>query len=222
MKVLGRKTKDGASIGYKIELDAGLNAIVPERSLYDEGIVADLLEAGYQYINYQGDVKGPDGINVKDLAATEVDESSQDDTDAMMLYDDFMSILTEQEMQKYFTFDVGSLKTVDFREPIEILCKDRSELMEYLERFGQNNRRVLSVFDLLPVNAICAKEALFTLQDRIDNSDEFFNAMRLIEKRRVFRDKGQLLRLLNSCADMGIIEKKEEYTDIDLLEVYMA
>lgn len=222
MKVLGRKTKDGASIGYKIELDAGLNAIVPERSLYDEGIVADLLEAGYQYINYQGDVKGPDGINVKDLAATEVDESSQDDTDAMMLYDDFMSILTEQEMQKYFTFDVGSLKTVDFREPIEILCKDRSELMEYLERFGQNNRRVLSVFDLLPVNAICAKEALFTLQDRIDNSDEFFNAMRLIEKRRVFRDKGQLLRLLNSCADMGIIEKKEEYTDIDLLEVYTA
>lgn len=222
MRVLGRKTRDGSPIGYMIELDAGLNAIVPERSLYDEGIVADLTEAGYKYLNYQGDIKGPDGINVKDLIASEVEESNQEESDAMMLYDDFQSILTEQEMQKYITFDVGSLKTVDFREPIEILCKDRAELMEYLERFGQNQRRVLSIIDLLPVNAICAKEALFTLQDRIDNPDEFQSAMRLIEKRRIFRDKGQLMQLLNAGVELGIIDKKDQYTDQDLLEVYTA
>ena len=81
MRVISRKTRNGDSIGYLIELDAGLNAIVPERSLYDESIVAELIEAGYKYTNYQGDIKGPDGINVKDLVADEVDESKQEDSE---------------------------------------------------------------------------------------------------------------------------------------------
>lgn len=222
MRVIERKTKGGSLVGYLLELDAGLNAIVPETSLYDEGIVSDLLEAGYKYYDYHGNIKSPDGVCVKDLASSEVDESNQEDADAMLLYNDFQSLYTEQEMQKYFQFDVENINKVEFREPINVICRTRQELMEYLERFSQDNKQVLSFIDLLPINALCDKEALFTLQERIDNSKEFQNAMRLIEKRRVFRDKYQLLRLLDGCADMGIIEKKDEYTDADVLEVYTA
>lgn len=222
MRVISRKTRNGDSIGYLIELDAGLNAIVPERSLYDESIVAELIEAGYKYTNYQGDIKGPDGINVKDLVADEVDESKQEDSDAMTLYDDFNDILTEQQMQKFITFDVGSLKTVNFREPIKVLYKTHAELLQYLRQFSQGNRQVLDVFDLFPVNAFCSQEALFTLQERIDNANDFYDAMRLIEKRRVFRDKVQLIMFLDKCAELGVIEKKDKYTDVDFLNAYNA
>ena len=55
-----------------------------------------------------------------------------------------------------------SIVTVQFREPVKILIHNRDELIQYLRKWKYVNSTRTTIDCLYPLNAICAKEALFT------------------------------------------------------------
>ena len=70
MDILRRVTKEGNVVGVELDMD-GYICPFPTKGLYNEQILVALIDAGYKFYNYQGDIDLPSGKNIDSLEAKE-------------------------------------------------------------------------------------------------------------------------------------------------------
>ena len=68
MDILRRVTKEGNVVGVELDMD-GYICPFPTKGLYNEQILVALIDAGYKFYNYQGDIDLPSGKNIDSLEA---------------------------------------------------------------------------------------------------------------------------------------------------------
>lgn len=209
-RIVEKKLKeDGQLCGYLLEQD-GIEMVVEMRDLYDSTIVEGLRAAGYQYHDYYGDITNEVGIPINELTATTL--SPEDNTSFMGMLAE--TAYTEQQMLQYFSLNMKNLQTVEFREPIEVLIHTREELVQYLLKFNRIRSTAVAFDELRPLNAICAKEALFTVQE-LEEDQRIQEYMGYIEKRRTFITRSMLRNTQDFFISQGLMSE-EERDDADI------
>lgn len=205
-----RKVKeDGQLLGYVLEKD-GISFIVSMRDLYEGGIVRDLIDAGYKYHDYYGDIENEVGIDINLLSSSTI---AADDN--MSFYGCFeSSAYTEQQMMQYMSLNMSKIPTIEFRQPVKILISTREQLIKYLLGFRKINQKTYGKAPVLPLNAICAPEALFTVEELELNPDllVYFD---YISRRRTFATRTMLAETKKFFLSQGLLEE-DEFDNPDL------
>lgn len=195
--------EDGQLIGYLLERD-GLLLVVSLRDLYDESIVSELVGAGYKYHDYYGDIENEVGIPIEELSSSKL--SPEDNTSFMGCFED--SALTEQQMMQYFSLNMKKVEVVEFRPPVEVRIHTREELIAYLQRFSNIRQKTALNGYILPLNAICAPEALFTIEELEQNLDNL-RYLELITIRRTFVSRNMLSLAIDEFIKMGLMTEDD-------------
>ena len=124
-RIISRKVDDGQVVGYLLEQE-GLRFIVELRDLYEQEILESLIESGYEYHDYYGDITTKDGIAINELSAEPITPD-----DNLSFKGAFaQQALTEQQALRYFRTNMSNIVTVQFREPVKIIIHNRDELIQ--------------------------------------------------------------------------------------------
>lgn len=195
--------EDGQLVGYLLERD-GLLLVVSLRDLYDESIVSELISAGYKYHDYYGDIENEAGIPIDELSSSKL--TPEDNTSFMSCFED--SALTEQQMMQYFSLNMKKVEVVEFRAPVEVRIHTREELIAYLKGFNNIRQRTAIKGYILPINAICAPEALFSVEELEQDSDNL-RYMELITMRRTFVTRNMISQAIDVFIEMGLMTEDD-------------
>lgn len=205
-----RKVKeDGQLLGYILERD-GISFVVSMRDLYEADIVKQLTEAGYKYHDYYGDIENEAGIDINMLSSSAITAG-----DNMSFYGCFeSSVLTEQQMMQFMSLNMNKIPTIEFRQPVKVLISTREQLITYLLGFRKINQKTYGSAPILPLNAICAPEVLFTVEELELNTDllVYFD---YISRRRSFATRTMLNETKKFFLNQGLLEE-DEFDNPDL------
>lgn len=202
-RIISRKVEDSQLVGYLLEQE-GLQFIVELRDLYEQEILESLIESGYQYHDYYGDITTKDGVSINELSSEPI--TPEDNLSFKGAF--AQQALTEQQALRYFRTNMSNIVKVEFREPVKILIHNREELIQYLKRWKYVSNTRTTGECLYPINAICAKEALFSPEEIETDSDvrEVFGWM---ANRRRYPTYETLRDLQNFFISEGIMEESE-------------
>lgn len=202
-RIISRKVDDGQVVGYLLEQE-GLRFIVELRDLYEQEILESLIESGYEYHDYYGDITTKDGIAINELSAEPITPD-----DNLSFKGAFaQQALTEQQALRYFRTNMSNIVTVQFREPVKILIHNRDELIQYLRKWKYVNSTRTTIDCLYPLNAICAKEALFT-PDEIETDANVRDVFQWMANRRRYPTYETLRQIQDFFIEEGIMEESE-------------
>lgn len=215
-KIVGKKIKNTEFYGYLLDKD-GIEMVVSMRDLYASDIVNDLLAAGYKYYDYYGKIENEAGVFLSDLVPSEV--TDDDCVDFYQAFED--DAYTEQQMLDKFTRDMTDLTFISFREPVEVRIKTRAELCEYLEVFRQESVAQKLQDVIVPLNAICAKEALFTVEE-IEADSELIKYFNYMATRRTFTTRESFLKTEDFLVKTGALAESDKGNVTKFLEAYNA
>lgn len=215
-RFIERKYSGDTFKGYLVEND-GMPMILSERDLYSQSIIEKAIETGYKYHDYYGNIESADGININELSKSQINADDNETFIGMFESD----MLPESKALRYFTTDMGKLETIQFRDPESIKIHTREELVSYLRRFKEPSASRLTFRDYMPLNAICARDALFTPEELETNREclELFNN---IENRRCLSNIESVKLLQDKFISLGLM-KEEDRSNIDkFIEAYFA
>ena len=194
----------------------GLPQPVTLKSIYTEFMLEGLVAAGYKIMNYHGDILTPEGINIKDLAEEQCIVS---DAELNFMYDtENDDLLTEPEATKYFSRSV-EISEIQLKEP-KVEIETRQELLNYLIKAGSTDNLGVSLRDVRPLNSFVAREALFTVEELVQNQevqDIYFNLIENRRKLKSYADYEQLISFLQAEGVLG-----EKYTADDVKRAYLS
>ena len=172
--------------------------------MYEQEILESLIESGYEYHDYYGDITTKDGIAINELSAEPITPD-----DNLSFKGAFaQQALTEQQALRYFRTNMSNIVTVQFREPVKILIHNRDELIQYLRKWKYVNSTRTTIDCLYPLNAICAKEALFTPDD-IETDANVRDVFQWMANRRRYPTSETLRQIQDFFIEEGIMEESE-------------
>lgn len=202
--------EDGQLVGYLLERD-GLLFVVSLRDLYDEGLVQEFISAGYKYHSYYGDISNESGILINELSSSVL--TPEDNTSFMGCFES--SALSEWQMAQYMSLNMNNVQEVEFRKPVKIVINTREELLAYLNKFKKIDSQTTSIGLLMPINAICNPDALFTIEELEDNVD-LTVYLSYMSRRRTFISRDMIYELQQFFIQQGLLTE-DELDNPDLL-----
>lgn len=212
MKIVGRFIYEGKNC---YDVDTG-DYIIPctERGLYEEMIMTGLIEEGYKFFDYHGNILMPTGIAPSELVESACTHSISELQN--MLEAEEIGVLSESEATKYFSrVDV---KSIEMKEPSEVRITTREELIQYLKGVKARSH-IGGVSDFLPLNSFVAKEALFTIEELL-RDPELQVLYRAVSERRVLHSVEDYKTLVRFLQDEGVLG--QEFTYDDVIAAYMS
>lgn len=215
-RIISRKVEDGQLVGYLLEQE-GLRFVVELRDLYEQEILESLIDSGYQYHDYYGDITTNDGVSINELASEPiVPEDNLSFKGAFA-----QQALTEQQALRYFRTNMSNISQITFREPVKILIHNRDELVKYLKqwKYASNSRVVGSV--MYPLNAICAKEALFKPEE-VETDSQVREMFDWIANRRRYPTYESVRQLQDFFISEGVMEESERDNIDSFIKAYSA
>jgi len=214
--IKGRKMKeDGRSAGYLL-LQYGMPVILEERDLYHSDIINGLIESGYKYHDYYGVITTDEGTQIKDLPMLEPAADDNYSFAGTFAQD----ALTEQQCLRYFTVSMD-IKEIEMHSPIRILINTREELIAYLTSFKTYHNTLNSIDTALPINAITAKEALFTVEE-LEQNPELKKYFEYMAKRRKIMSMGRVKMLEDEFIAVGLMTEEQRGNSDAFLLAYTA
>lgn len=168
IKFLGKFTRDGKIVAWRISED-GVESNIAYRAIYHEFYFNELRNSGYKFHDYNGNVTTPDGFSLADIV--ESDEYLSD-TELIDLIDiiEQGGMYEEKDIVQYFDRDVN-IVYVAFAEPLSKKINTREDLNNYIDAIATAQRNKMNKFSALPVNAIADKNALFSIEEVVSNTD---------------------------------------------------
>jgi len=212
MKIVNRFLLNGNKNGYTVEND-GIELNVTELGLYEAETLEGLCKEGYKIVGYYGNIITPEGISIKDLEPVPF---TGNEAEKQFMYDMEEAALSESEASIYFS------REVDVKE-IELLqstneIKTREELISYLKKWKKLSEIKSVVRDVRPLNSFVSREALFTLEEFIQN-DIIRLYFYVIKERRILRSEEELKQLIKFLQDTASL--KEDPTADDIKTAYL-
>lgn len=212
MQVLSKFMLDG-KVCFNVD-DDGLCYPLTERGLYEQGILEGLIDAGYKILDYHGNIISPDGVSIQDFAT---EECTASDSEIQAMYDIEEGALSEAEATSYFTRDT-SFTCVEMKEP-KVRIKTREEFISYLQKYRSAARLGLMDKDVQPINSFVAQEALFSLEELVENP-EVIDYLRIVEERRRLKSYTAYETLVAFLQSEGVLG--ETYTVDDIRTAYLS
>lgn len=202
------------TIGYMTD-DDGYQEATSERGLYSQYMIDKLTAAGYKYLNYNGDIISPDGINIKDIAMSPC-TLDEDGIEEALAYGS--AALTEPEVAKYITRDSNVYEAIAFKTMDSYEIHTREELIDYVNK---QLKLPIEYRDKRPINAIVDPNALFDINELRSGDPKVINACTsLFESRRTFTAWNQLEGVVKFLQDQGVLADK--YTFDDIIVAYQS
>lgn len=215
-KIIERKVDDGQLVGYLLEQE-GLTYVVELRDLYEQEILDGLIESGYEYHDYYGDITTADGISINELASSPVTPEDNLSFKGELAKD----ALTEQQALSYFRTNMKDVIQVEFLKPVKLLINTREELVSYLKRWKNVSSNRVTDLELYPINAICAKEALF-MPEEIVLDNEVRDLFIYMSNRRRYPTLESLKNVTKFFIENGVMEKEDSDNVDAYIKAYSA
>lgn len=212
MEIVSRFTVAGKN-AYIIKEDH-MEYAATELGLYDVATLEGLKESGYKILGYYGNILMPSGICIKDLVESPCTLPESQIDIALTMED---SALTEAEAAPYFDRQV-QIREVKTKEPV-VEIHTRDELIAYLIKAHSSRKTKYFERDIRPLNSFVAKEALFTI-DEVVNDSYIRRLMGLVEERRKLCSYNDYRRLIAFLQNEGVLGK--EYTEDDVKAAYLS
>lgn len=208
------------TIGYLVE-DGHYLFPEPTLHLYTKDRMADLTKEGYKYYNHDGDIRDSEGnpiVELPTIAYQEVDREMYE----LMLLEARDGALTDAEASKYYSFERTENNIVSFLESSnEITTRD--ELIAYLTKQESQLQTLGFVTDVRPLNSFVSKEALFTLEELREETDD--NQARyfisIVNRRHTFGNYNIYKNLIAYLKKRGALTT-DTPTEDEFLKAYYA
>lgn len=204
MEIISRSKYEGRNF-YTIK-EGTMEYASTERGLYDSATLDKLKESGYRILGYHGNIMTPEGVCIQDIVETPC-TLTDDVIDMALMMED--SALSEAEAASYFDRSL-TVQEVQLKEP-KVEIHTREELIKYLCSKHPD--------DWKPLNAITAREALFTIEELISDSKvrQLFDA---ITKRRKISSYGDYQKLIKFLQEESVLGPT--YTADDIRTAYLS
>lgn len=217
IKITNKIVNDGQIIGYRFDND-GFVFDAPSKALYESTYFDDIRKSGYKFYSYNADeIEDAAGKPISELPAIDFSETDQDMWNALM--DLAAGALPESEVSKYYEYHNSYL---EFKkaDASDITIHTREELMEYIAGIKQMSDEGGFSSDNKPLNSFVAEEALFTL-DEILNDDEIKTAYITLAARHKFRDWNGYQDVVEFLVSKGVLQTHTP-TYLEFLVAYNA
>ena len=168
IRFLGKYTRDNKIVAWKVE-DEGVVLNIAFEAIYHEFYFKTLIDYGYKFHNYQGDVTTPDGFSLKDIVECKDYLSESELVDLIDSVSD--GILDEKDIVQYFDRNI-EVPTVELSKPVDVSIKSREEFLKYIDTLEKARLNNIFKFSHLPINAIADPEVLFTLEELLNSSSD--------------------------------------------------
>lgn len=216
MKILSRfkyEGKDCYNVAYD---DGGYVEPVSVRGLYEEEKIEGLVQAGYKYRDYYGDILTPTGVRISELMESPCTASMKQLQDMKEVEENSSYVLSEAEAARYFDRTI-QMEGIVLKEPVEIKFHTREELVEFLQKESRVSGSYMQ--DIRPLNAITAPEALFTPEE-LATDDNIKELMQKITERRTLKSLDAYERLVAFLKEHAGL--KDDFRPEDLVKAYLA
>lgn len=206
MEILKRVVKDGQVVGVELDMD-GYICPFPTKGLYNEQILVALVDAGYKYYNYQGDIELPSGKHIDDLEMKDIILYNSDEIAGFegMLITAEMEALTDAEASQYYSYRTN-MQRVELRKESSYEINTREEFEQYIMRqqimiasygYSSDNR---------PINSFVNPSALYTMEELVaDDAGKIYSKLNILAQRRRFRDYNSYLHVVKYLNDKGLL-----------------
>lgn len=204
--------------GYIVDED-GLIQYYSMRGLYEYDIMQKLIAAGYKYYDYYGNIELPDGSNVVSLPIETVSLSNNDKALIVELEE-----IAEDEAScvRYFNINLDeTVEEIQFKSPDNPTIKTREEFINYLDTIHASISLGCAIDDVRPLNSFVAKEALFTIEECVENPDYFFKYLEIIDQRRILQNYSAFEALKKNLVDQGVLSSVNA-SEGEILDAYYA
>ena len=191
---------------------------IPVSAMYSEEYMVELKQLGYEFEDYQGTIKLPNGTYATELPSMPL-------SDVMQMYVDYWNAeqaehpaLSEDKAAKYITYKVDVMQ-IQFKEESSYQINTREEFIAYLEMQEKVIAEQGCSPDNRPINSFVNPKALFTIEEVADS--EVGRYLEVISKRHVFESYPAYTRLLNYLKSKGVLTNSNP-SDHEFLEAYYA
>lgn len=164
----GKFTRNGDIVAWRIS-DDGVEYNIAYRAIYHSFYFPGMVESGYKFHDFHGNVTTPDGFNLSDVI-----ESTEylSDTELIELIDSIETgMMEEKDVVQYFDRDV-KVEFIDIPEPDSPTINTREEFISYIDTLIAAKKHNIHKFSYQSVNSFTSKSALFTLEEVVANKDE--------------------------------------------------
>lgn len=217
MLITDKLVLPNGDICYEID-DDGFKQLVLLRALYDKYTLDGLIKEGYSFVDYHGNIITPTGERLQDREAKPVTLSDFEYQNLLDFADDIA--LSEAEAVVYFTRDT-TLKTITLKEATVPQIKTREQFVAYLQQLNRMSGYVnLAIEDHRPINAIVAREALFSIEEVIQNQDTK-KLLEVLSERKKIRSKQGYDNLIKFLVNEGVLRSSTP-TRLEFLDAYTA
>lgn len=168
IKILGKFTRDGKIVAWRIS-DDGIESNIAYRAIYHEFYFQSMIDSGYRFRNYDGDVYTSDGFPISDVVESSEYLSDSELIDLIDLIEQG-GMLEEKDIVQYFDRKVN-VEFVSVEKPVSVNIGTREEFIGYIDTISKANKSNIRKFSTRPVNAFTAPDALFTIEELVSNKD---------------------------------------------------
>ena len=196
------KEQNGNVVGFLVE--DGIAYCISPKLLYSEMIIRQMVEAGYEYHDYNYEHITYHGESIVDLPALLPDTNTNLEI-LMNNKNGKHRILSDAEASKYYTF-TGNADTpvIEFSTMKEYLINTREELERYVKE--QEAKASIDVnTPVLPLNMIVNPEIYFTPNEILAGNALYARAIRL----RKFNSFNQYKKSCDILADLGFMSPND-------------
>lgn len=223
MDILRRVTKEGNVVGVELDMD-GYICPFPTKGLYNEQILVALIDAGYKFYNYQGDIDLPSGKNIDSLEAKELSSYAPDEItgfENMSVTADMEALTDAEASAKYYSYRTNMTR-VELRTESSYEINTREEF----ERYIRTTQTMIAMYgysnDNRPINSFVNPDALYTLSELIeDETGKLFSNLNTLNYRHKFRDYGSYLKCVSYLREKGVLQT-DNPTPGEFVQAYSA
>lgn len=202
----GKFTRNGEIVAWRIS-DDGVEYNIAARAIYHEFYFNSMIESGYKYHDYHGNVTTPEGYNLSDIV-----ESNEylSDTELIELIDLIETgMIEEKDVVQHFDRDI-KIEFVDIPEPDSPTINTREGFVDYLDTLIAAKSHNIHKFSYQSVNSFTKREALFSLEEVIANTDNArFRFVKMFEN-HVMTSIHDLNKLMHVYSITGMSEAESQ------------
>ena len=222
MQVLNSIKQNGAIVGYRLNFFDDPNAEakldVCSDAMFTAVIVNGLMQAGYKFYNHNADeIVDHKGNVISGLPAIDYEERDNDSW-VSSLTKAHTDMLSDYDMAKFYSY--RETTSIEFRTESSYEINTRAELIAYLIGMNKGFGNDYWSYDNRPINAITNPDALFTL-DEVLNDSSVKKYLNLISKRHRFRDYHSYEKLVKWLCEKGVLATTTP-THAEFLNAYLA
>ena len=206
MQILKQVTKEGKVVGVELDMD-GYICPFPTKGLYNEQILVGLIDSGYKFFDYHGDIEMPNGQDLTSLDSVDLSTYNKEDIAGFegMLMTAEMEALTDTEASKYYSYR-STMQKIELPREESYEINTREEFEQYIAKQQIMIASIGYSSDNRPINSFVHPDALYSMEELVqDKNGNIYSKLNILAHRRRFKDYQSYQKVVKFLKDKGVL-----------------